>query len=491
MAKRFIGIDINASKMHAVQLVRVGDRYRMEKTYTSPIRRGSDTPPEIFLSLTKKHGFDRRAPVAVSMPHNDIFYRNTSAAVADADGNKNDAKLPTTNEFPIPDRELVTIVCPPGDSGGSIKSSMTTATTQNSLNRRMDMLRKGRLRCELIDAPAYALYATIATNHPKIAQTTAIIIYFDGPHLILTINSKKDILIIRNIPFFQNHDDNKNNLKNDLAHRLKREMDISWRTVFANKIPENTNIVLAGSFAQNPSLVQTLKDELSCRITIADLSEKVHAHTSDKPSSDFCIAQGLALRGLVGRDTPGVNFIKADKKNKPQSRTIKKHLIVSLALMASIIGVSMIGLFVKKNRLENKYADIKNETTNIFQQAIPDEKNIVNASAQLDTHLQALRKNYNFLAPSQRADLEPLEILSIIFTNTPKKLNINIENISIHTESVHITANCKSFMDPQLWRKQLLKIPQFSSVEVKSSEKHADSGEIPFELRIALEGEKE
>ncbi|GAH96597.1 unnamed protein product, partial [marine sediment metagenome] len=72
MVKRCIGIDIGSSYLRAVQIVRTGDELCIEKVFSAQTRRSKDSPPEILKRLSSKYGFDLRADIAISMPHDAV-----------------------------------------------------------------------------------------------------------------------------------------------------------------------------------------------------------------------------------------------------------------------------------------------------------------------------------------------------------------------------------------------------------------------------------
>jgi len=68
MVKRCIGIEVGPSHLCAVQLLRIGKAFCIEKVFDTQTRRGTDSASETVKALVSKHGFDRRAAVAISMP---------------------------------------------------------------------------------------------------------------------------------------------------------------------------------------------------------------------------------------------------------------------------------------------------------------------------------------------------------------------------------------------------------------------------------------
>ncbi len=71
---------------------------------------------------------------------------------------------------------------------------------------------------------------------------------------------------------------------------------------------------------------------------------------------------------------------------------LRKELITCAALVGAIAVFWLLGLFVRLSILEANYARIKNQIRDVFQTALPQEKNIVNPLVQLEQKLAIFPK---------------------------------------------------------------------------------------------------
>ena len=487
MAKRCIGIDIGPSHLHAVQLTGGAGRFHVEKTFSAPTCREPNFTAESLKTLVASHGFDRRAPVAVSTPHNQVFFRNIKKNLVPDKPSRTNPDPTAEFNFPIPSRDVITADCPNRGPAGNKNSLLVTATNRKSLESRLDHLEKAKMRCCLADAPIFALLTAVTTNHPQFITGPAIIVYTDHSHIILAVTSDKDILIARNLPLCASPSQNDTHSTEKLTQNLLQEIEISWRAAFHKKIPENTNIVLAGAISDKPDLISSLRQSLNCQITTVDLSAKVTFPAESEPLGQFALAQGLALRALAPNDTVGVNFIKAVEKSANKNSNCKKHAILTISLLAALTAAYLTGIFISKARLENKYLNIRNQIRQVFIQTLPDQAtNIVDEPAQMDQSLQLLKKQYASLKPFAGSTLDPLAVLHSITANTPENLNVKIDSISITASSANITALCGSFEDAYKWEKLLSSVPQFNSVKVRSPRRQPDS-RVKFNVSLSFD----
>ena len=76
MKKRAIGIDISARNIEAVQLIKNGNSYTVEKSMSTPLRRETDSVERILASLTTQFGFDHKAMAAINTPGESTFFHD-------------------------------------------------------------------------------------------------------------------------------------------------------------------------------------------------------------------------------------------------------------------------------------------------------------------------------------------------------------------------------------------------------------------------------
>ena len=61
--KRAIGIEIGSSHLCAVQIMRIGKAFCIEKVFKTQLRRSTDSPSDILKAKMSEYGFSRRLHV--------------------------------------------------------------------------------------------------------------------------------------------------------------------------------------------------------------------------------------------------------------------------------------------------------------------------------------------------------------------------------------------------------------------------------------------
>ena len=488
MVKRCIGIDIGSSYLRAAQISRTGEELHVEQVFSTRIRRSADSPPDVLRSLISKYGFACGADIAISMPHDAVFFRSLEADFAGSEQVNEPGKPTLEHNFPIPPDEIVAEAGPYRKLPDERYSALTAAVSRASLRERLNLLATAKMHANLVEPAIFAIHSSIAVNHPEIMTGTAIIAYVDERYLTLAVTQNNDILIVRNTPFISPSENNTNLAQEQIAEVLSREAQITWRKVFGSEVEEDTKVYLATGGNVPGGLEAVVEEILPCQIIIVDPYAKVKFSAEHNSDGAICLAEGLALRILAPEKTTGINFLEADNANIKPTLNLKKEFVICATLVATIAAISLAGLFMRLSHLETKYAHIKNEIREVFQRTLPDEKNIVSPLAQLEQKLESLRKDHQLFASFWPTGLAPLEVLRSITASTASQASVKIDDLLITGESVRLTGTCDSFESVYQWQRLLQEIPEFTLVDVQDVQREPKTGAIHFTILISLPG---
>jgi Tfp pilus assembly PilM family ATPase len=487
MVKRCIGIDVGSSYLCAVQIMRIGKAFCIEKVYDTQARRETDYPSDILKKLVGKYGFDRRAAVAISVPNNTVFFRNLKADSVGSEQTDGLSSSVLEYDFPIEPDEIVAQPCSYRRADGKKKDYLlTAAVAKESLNKTRDILLQARMQPDLIGAAIFAIHSTIKLNHPEIKTGAAIIVYLTESHITLAVTQNNSILIVRNFPIVYSSDNDTDSVEQQVANVLSREAGITWRKLFGTEIEQDTKIFLVTGNDNSTGLKDAIEESLQCRTIIVNPYARVLLKNISRSGTNISVAEGLALRTLAPEHTIGIDFLEADNANAKSTLNLKRELIICVTLVAAIAVVSLVGLFMRLSSLEAKYAKVKNEIKESFQRVLPEEKNIVNPLAQLDQKLQSLRKDYTIFGPISGAGIGPLDILYTITKNTPTELNISLKDMLITTESVRLTATSQSSDSAYNWQRRLQSAPQFSTVDIRDIQLEPEGERVHFTVLVSF-----
>ena len=465
MIKRCIGIEVGQSHLCAVQVLRIGKAFCIEKVFETQARRGTDSASETIKTLVSEHGFDRRAAVAISMPNDAVFFRNLETDSAGLEQIRESRYSTFDYYFPIEADEIIAQPFSYRQTADQRYSILTAAVPRRSLRETREIVVGARMQPSLIGTTVFSVHSTVSLNHPDSRAGIAIISRVTESCLTLAVTENNKILVVRHFPVVSSSEGNGNAIEDMVGQVLCHEIGITWRKMFEAEIPQDTRIYLAGSYESMVDLKATIKENLGCRAIITNPYARVLLKHEGRPRADISVAEGLALKTLAPEHIAGINFLEADSVRAKSTTSLKKEIMVCAVLVAAIAAVSLTGLFIRRSQLENKYTDIQNEIIENFRRALPQEK-IVSPLAQLDQKLQAMQKDYALFGPALGTGIGPLDVLNVITNSIPEDVNISFDDVLITTESIRLTGTAESGESVYNWQRLLEQTPQFSSVEV-------------------------
>lgn len=487
MAKRCIGIDIGRSHVRAVQVSRRPEGFLIEKTFGMQTRRRTDSPADILRSLTSQHGFDRRAIVAVSLPHEAIFFvemRTDEAGLQLL--RQGDAAL-LGNDLPIGADEAIVQVCSARSTSQGQYAVLVAATSSELLREELRLLGEGKVRPIAVDTAVTAMYTAVGLNHPEAEEGIALIIGVDESGLCLVVTQDADILAVRSIPVVVPHDHSVELLAKQVTEVIDREVEITWRKLFGTEPDPDLRVFLVSSPEIAQHLIAAIREKIECEAVIVDPCATVRRADRTNMDSPLCVAEGLALRTLSAEPPDRIDFLAAHKHRDRPHGNLKKELTVCAGLLVMMAGVWLVGLLVQRSLLESEYARVKQRIDNAFRQALPEEKNIVNPLVQMQQRLDTFQEDYELFTSCGPSRQSPLEVLHTLCVHTPSEGNVRFNDLLVASDCVRAMGSCDKFAALSEWQRVLEGIPGFGTVDIPTQSRDPETGKVHFTLTITPE----
>jgi Tfp pilus assembly PilM family ATPase/Tfp pilus assembly protein PilN len=484
MPKRCIGIDIGRSHVHAVQMARTPEGFCLERAFGVQTRRSTDSLPDILQSLTRHYGFDRRAEVAVSLPHHIFFFADIEIDEAGLQRLRAADVTALRNHFPIPAEDIVAQVCSVLRFAGSKDSALIAATSTETLREQLQPLKEAGIRPVRVDTPITAAHAAVMMNHPESARGIALILYANESTLSLAVTHDGKLLLVRNIPVVSTPDASAASLARELAEVVGQEVEITWKRLFDTAPDASLRIFLVAAPTRVEMLMLSLQNKIDGQITLVNPYAHVARTAGVEADFPLCIAEGLALRTLQPETAGGIDFLAPYYAQTRPHREARRELRVCAGLAAGIAAVWVIGLFLQLSSLESDYARLKRQAVELFRQTVPEEQNIIDPAAQLQQKLDTLRKDAELFTCFNPGPLAPLEILQALSERTPAQGEPRLDDVLIAGGSVRVTGSCDSFATLSEWQRLLETIPGLQVVDVPSPKKDG-SGKVQFTISLS------
>ena len=490
MPKRCIGIDIGRSHLRAVQVAKTSEGLCLERTFGVQMRRSTDSLPEILRSLTANHGFDRRADVAIALPHHLFFFADVEVDAAGLADLKDRNSAGLKDHFPIATEEVVSHVCSVMRFADGRHSVLVAATSVESLREELRLLEEGRMRPARADTPITAAHTAVLANHPESARGLAAVLYVDESTLSLAVTHDASILLVRNIPMVTPGDQDFPSFVRETAEIVAQEIEITWRRLFGNAPDAGMRLFLIASDNMTRRLARTIPEKINCRTIAVNPYATVRRGQGVDAEFPLCIAEGLAIRSLQGDPSDLINFLPAyHARTRPKLR-LRKELAICGMLAGTAAAVWIIGLFLQLSSLESNYAALKRQSEEIFRRTVPTETNVVNPKVQLQQKLDSFHEDCQLYTCFSPGRPEPLAILYALSRHVPAGGELKLHDVLIAGDSVRVMGSCDSFAAWSRWQKHLERIPGLQVADPPNPKKDPDSGRVLFTVSLASTRER-
>ena len=469
MNSRSIGIDIGPGCVRAVQVARTRRGLVIERVHTADAP-APDAAVHVLRELVVRHGFSRRARIAVAMPYGAVCFRAVHTDVRAPQQARQAIRFQIEDDVPMPFDELVVDLCSPIPGEGDV---LAGAISRADLHGRLKMLADAGLPCQLVDAIPCTLLAAVADRSPN-DDSPRMLVHVDGPSATIAATQAGRLVNARAVHL---------PAEGDPAAELAREIDLTWHTAFRRAMTNESSIAVSG----NDGLAARLAAELRWDVAVADYRTEIAWPTGVERDPQYAVAVGLAARAL-GAAEHGMNFLAADKAGEARPAGVRYHAIAAGVLAGAVAAVWCTGISLRLGRMEHEYDRLKHETRLVFEETLPGEKP-VNELPQLEERVTALRKQHDELAAIAGAGADgvsPLDVLHRITASVPDAAGMRISEMSVCGRTVRMAGTVGSFGAVDELKARLQTSNEFESVAIHDVEADRSTGGVRFTLALTV-----
>jgi len=497
---RSIGIDIGADCVRAVQVARTRRGLVVERAYaaaaTSP-----DVVVHVLRELTARHGFSRRARIAVAMPHGAVCFRAVHTDIHAWQQARQAVRFQIEDDVPVPFDELVVDLCGPVSDDGDV---LAAAISRTDLRCRLKAIADAGLPCHLVDAIPCALLAAVGSDAQN-DDPPGMLVHVDGSSAMIAATQAGRLVNARAVRLPEDGaaaasaQAGRRPLRSHVpchgrprgaapaedgaAAVLAREIDLTWHTAFGRAMTDESLIAVSG----DDRLAAGLAVELQRGVAVADYRPEIVWPADAGRDQQYAVAVGLAVRALVAAEH-GVNFLAAENAAEPRAADVRYHAIAAGVLAGAIAAVWCAGVFLRLGRMEHEYQRLKHDARQVFEQTLPGEKP-VNELPQLEERVAAMRKQHAELAAiaGTGADgISPLDVLHRISAAVPDAGGMRISEMSVTGRTVRLAGTVGSFRAVDELKARLQTSGEFESVAIHDVAADRSTGAVRFTLALTV-----
>ena len=192
-------------------------------------------------------------------------------------------------------------------------------------------------------------------------------------------------------------------------------------------------------------------------------------------------ALALALRD--GKQGRGFNFRKDEFEIATQYAALKKDLKKAAVFLLVVIFCLIADLGVDYYYLKKRYVSLDNKIMQVFKQALPDVKKIVDPVQQMKVKINEIRSSAVSL-PGINQKNKVVDLLEDISERVPKSISVHVNRMVIDPDSVSIGGNTDTFNTVDSIKNGLEPSPLFNSVTISSANLDRAGKHVRFEIKM-------
>lgn len=262
--------------------------------------------------------------------------------------------------------------------------------------------------------------------------------------------------------------------------------EIGWTLKSVNGRPpggsgEPPPLLVGGS--TGTELVELLRTHIGATVQrLEDLPLKQVPAALHGRQGTYAPALGLALREIAHEPTLGLNFRResfAYRRGQEELQDIVTRLGV---LSAVVLVLFLLWQGISYYQLSSEYNELRDVVRRGFRAALPNAP-IVDEADQLQQEIKRLQKQQQQLGFGPSGPFSPLEVLRQISERAPTEPRMNVDELAVDADGVHLRAKTSSFEAVETVRGKIAASPLFGEVQVKDPRTTPD-GSVEFRLNL-------
>ena len=193
--------------------------------------------------------------------------------------------------------------------------------------------------------------------------------------------------------------------------------------------------------------------------------------------SAFALAVRETKKGL------GFNFRKDEFEVKKQHLVYKKEFLKGAVFLMVVLSLLTLNLGVDYYFLKKRHGALGQQITEVFTQAFPDVKRIVDPIQQMNVRINELKKSAS-LIPGVSAKGKVLDLLMDISLRAPESVDLHVTRIVVDPDAVLIRGETDTFNTVDTIKKGLEPSPYFSVVTISSANLDRSGKRVRFEMKL-------
>jgi Tfp pilus assembly protein PilN len=195
----------------------------------------------------------------------------------------------------------------------------------------------------------------------------------------------------------------------------------------------------------------------------------------------YAVAFGAAARGLY-RQAVGVNLRREHFELHRDIEELRGRLIGLGVMLICVAGLGICSLYLHNRLKTQRHEQLRTEIAKVFQETLPGTRP-VQPPLQMRDKVRELDDRLRAFGGVTGAQLSGLRILREISARVPASVIVNVDNLTITTDTIDLSGTTTSYDDVVKLKEALEASGVFPSVKINNTRAGTDN-KIDFKLTI-------
>ncbi len=488
MHRKVLGLDIRNDALAAVlvESSRKGNRIKAHECVEVPDQKDIENATASFLE-TIAEKMDIAGSVCIaSLPANQISYRNIQVPFK---GHKKIRQilayeLEPTLPFPVEDLIIDFQTVKLADSDG-YTNIMAAAVEAARLKSYLNLLASFNIDPQIVTGGSYPA-ALLLAGGPDI-PANFLLVDIGSSKSALFIVAAGQICLVRSLPTGLALLSGVNSLGADIQRTLAAFEEI-FHPDFKPDGVFITGCGLGAAGLEKDNIENEIERILGIPVKRADLAagggiiNKDYLRQNWKPEQ---MDNAFALAITEAEGIKILNFRRGPFAAKKRWLVHKKRLLKTAFLAATVLILCFINIMLDSYYMGKKIDRVNRQIADVFSNAFPDVKKIVDPVHQMRTKIKESKEKYLFSGESLN-NIRAIDILNDISRFIPSEIDVNLTSLVIGEETVSIAGDTDNFNSVDEMKTRLEQSEFFKNITISSTSKDKSENRVRFMLKVQL-----
>jgi Tfp pilus assembly PilM family ATPase/Tfp pilus assembly protein PilN len=488
MAQRVLGMVLDTSSITLVRLTGSARAYDIALTVQQFFPQDTDKEAELTLrqeilrELVTTHHLQGDA-VVITLPSCHAVVRNLTMPFKDPRRIRQTMKFALDEHIPFDPEDVIADFYLLPSPHANQAQLMVAAMLQETVASSLALVQSVGLEPTIIDLDVFSL-ANAAVFGSAALPVHTVLLDVQPTRTLVTLLQDGMPVFTRSLMHTLPADDTVNGPDAHwLSKHLQHTLYACEHTLQKSYTPDI--LLLSGASSEQLShMTVSLQDTLGVPASLWRVTANAYKASGRVPLVDierYAVAFGTAVRGMY-RQAPGVNLRREQFALHRELQEWRGRLIGLGGLLLGVAALGLGSLYLDVYLQQQRYTQLQEEMAHIFRTALPGVR-MVQPDLQLREKVRELEDRLQAFGGLTGAQLSGLQLLQEISARVPPALVLEVENLTIATDTIDLSGNTASYDDVVKLRDALEASPFLTDVKINNS-KQSLTNKVDFKLTI-------